>query len=292
MKTVRLLTLGNSFANDALTYLEDIAHSSGLAEFVVGRANIGGCSLERHWNLSRYTARVPDHKTYQLGTGPDGEKREMSLQAALQDDRWDIVTLQQVSSESWLPETFEPYLGNLVALVSELAPTAAIALHQTWSYRADSTFFPEHNITQRRMFEGIRDTYARFAEQYKCHVLPSGEAVQAVREAPGKSFVWPEPGFDHPNAVAPELPRQANSLAVGWYWQINGNRRGIPTLLNDPNHLNKRGCYLIGCVWFERMTGVDARLASFVPEVIEPDDAAWLREMAHEVCSRYPAIGV
>ncbi len=290
MKTVRLLTVGNSFANNALTFLEDIARSAGAAEFVVRRANLGGCSLEKHWNLSEYTARVPDYKTYQ-DTGPDGEKREGSLQEALKADSWDIVTLQQVSLESWLPETFEPYLGRLTARVRELAPGAAVALHQTWAYRADSTYFPEHNITQRRMFEGIRDTYAHYAGKYDCHVLPSGEAVQAVREEPGRSFVWPEPGFDHQKAVAPELPRQENSLAVGWIWQINSTWRGIPALHNDPTHLNSRGCYLIGCVWYERMTGFDVREATFVPTGMEPEDAVWLRDKAHEVCGRYPAIG-
>ncbi|MCA9123794.1 MAG: hypothetical protein H6822_00480 [Planctomycetaceae bacterium] len=40
-KTVRLLTIGNSFADNALTYLPQIVHSAGH-KLVVGRANLGG----------------------------------------------------------------------------------------------------------------------------------------------------------------------------------------------------------------------------------------------------------
>ena len=46
-KTVRLLTIGNSFAENALTYLPQIVDSAGH-NLVVGRANLGGCTLERH----------------------------------------------------------------------------------------------------------------------------------------------------------------------------------------------------------------------------------------------------
>lgn len=291
MKTIRLLTIGNSFAENALLFLEAIANSADRARVEVGRANLGGCSLEKHWNLAEYTAKHPDYKTYRHKTGPDGKPVELTLQEALVADRWDFVTLQQVSHKSWRSETFEPFLGKLHALVRERAPQATITLHQTWAYRADTPYLPENNLTQELMFEGIRASYALYGRQYGCPVLPSGEAVQHVRRTPGRTFVWPEPGYDYQHAEAPVLPRQEHSLAAGWYWAINNSPEGIPELRRDANHLNARGCFLIGCVWYERFSGFDARETAFVPTGIDAADAAFLRAAAHEVCGRYTAIG-
>jgi hypothetical protein len=285
MKTIRLLTVGNSFAENALTYLEALAAGTDV-RFEIGRANLGGCSLEKHWNLACYTTRHPDYKTYWMGPDPAGKARNANLQEALGAEPWDFVTLQQVSAKSWRPETYQPYLGLLFDLVKQRAPQAEILLHQTWAYRSDTPFLPQNSLTQERMFERIQAAYARYAAEYRCGVLPSGEAVQRTRRFPGRTFVWPEPDFDYQQAEAPALPRQEHSLAVGWKWAINNSPEGIPAMFLDANHLNARGCYLIGCVWFEGLTGLDARSLSFVPPAIEAGDAAFLRDRAHEVGGR------
>ncbi len=283
MKTIRLLTIGNSFAENALAYLEAMAQGTGEVRFEVGRANLGGCTLEKHWNLSLYTGRNPAHKTYRLGTTPDGKPREATLQEALAAAPWDFVTLQQASPKSWRRESFQPHLGLLHDLVRRLAPGGKVLLHETWAYRSDSPFLPQNGLTQELMFERIRATYEHYAAELGCGVLPSGEAVQRARRAPGRTFAWPEPDFDYQKAQVPALPRQAHSLAVGWEWAVNNTPDGVPELRLDANHLNVRGRYLIGCVWFECLTGLDARTVAFVPPEIDPETARFLRETAHEV---------
>jgi hypothetical protein len=287
MKTIRLLTIGNSFSENALTYLEALAESTGEVRFLVGRASLGGCSLEKHWNLAEYTARVSDYKTYRIRTGADGVAVEGSLQVALSLEAWDVVTLQQASWLGWRPETFQPHLKHLHGLVRERAPQAKIMLQQTWAYQSDSPFLPQNGLTQELMFERIRSAYVRHAGELGCGILPSGEAVQRARREPGRAFAWPDPAFNYadPN-VAPALPRQDHSLAVGWHWAINNSPNGIPELKHDPNHLNAPGCYLIGCAWFERLTGLDARTVTFRPDDIDEDTAAFLRRMAHEACGQ------
>ncbi len=284
MKTIRLLTIGNSFAANALKYLADLAGNTSNVRFEIGRANLGKCSLEKHWNLGQYTERHQDYKTYQIGLHQDGTAHEASLQGALAAMQWDYVTLQQFSGTSWQPETFQPYLGKLHALVRKLAPQARICLHQTWAYRADSPFFPQNGLTQELMFQRIRGAYAHYADALGCGVLPSGEAVQRCRLSPGWIFRWPDTTFDYQRAEPPALPRQENSLSVGWYWAINGSPRGIPELRLDPNHLNAAGCYLVGCVWYECLTELDVRKVTFHPVAITADTAAFLRATAHEVC--------
>jgi len=285
MKTIRLLTIGNSFANNALTYLQDLAASTGEVRFEIGRANLGGCSLQKHWNLAQYTRRNPDYGTYRLGASEDGTRQEVSLQKALAAAPWDCVTLQQVSWDSWRRDTFQPFLRHLHELIRERAPQATVFLHQTWAYRSDSPFFPQNGLTQEITFERIREAYAHYAGELRCPVLPSGQAVQEFRQAPGHGFSWPDPEFEYRDAQAPALPRQENSLAVGWRWAINSSRNGIPELRLDANHLNATGCYLVGCVWYECLTGLDARSVTFRPEEADEEDASFLRATAHKVCA-------
>src|SRR5262245_48343413 len=47
VETVKILTVGNSFANDSVAYLEAIAKAAGK-QAIVFRANLGGHSLEQH----------------------------------------------------------------------------------------------------------------------------------------------------------------------------------------------------------------------------------------------------
>ena len=41
MQTIRLLTIGNSFADNAITFLQPLAESTGRVRFEIGTANIG-----------------------------------------------------------------------------------------------------------------------------------------------------------------------------------------------------------------------------------------------------------
>ncbi len=281
MKTIRLLTIGNSFSENALTYLAQIAQSEGQVQFLVGRASLGGCSLEKHWNLSVYTAAHPEYKTYSLGKLSGDSTVQANLQEALAAEKWDMVTMQQVSHKSWRLDTFEPFLGQLVALAGSLAPQAEILLHQTWAYRSDSPFLPDNGLTQALMHERIGAAYRHYAEKYGCRILRSGEAINRARTAAGHQYLWPEPDCQYRFGTAPALPKQENSLAAGWYWAIRETPEGVPELRLDANHLNARGNYLAGCVWYETLTGLPTSDGTFAPDTLDPADAAFLRQIAH-----------
>jgi len=293
MKTIHLLTIGNSLAENPLTYLADIARSEGSLQFEIGRCNLSGCSLKKHWNLALYTQTHPEHKTYQLDLGmtlppvPGGKQRSANLQEALVAEPWDYVTLNQGSLPGWRRETFQPYLGFLHDLVRELAPQAQIFLNQTWAYRSDAPYLPQNGLTEELMLEHLRANYAAFAAELGCRLIPCGEAVQQVRRAPGRIFSWPDPEFDFQNAEAPTLPRQEHSLSIGWNWIINDSMEGVPDLSLDFNHLNAAGCYLTGCTWFECLTSLDVRPVTFRPSEVDAGYATFLRENAHDVSRRY-----
>jgi hypothetical protein len=279
MKSLKVLAIGNSFSNDATFYLEDIAASSKELKLEVGGASLGGCSLERHWNLASLSQQYPDVLPYEFRRSDIMGDGRFNLQQALQAHKWDVVTLQQVSRRSWLPDTFQPYLDNLIEVVKTLAPTAEIMLHQIWSYRQDAIFFIENGLTQESMFEKVRATYAKFGSECGLRVIPSGQAMQNAREA-GEPFVYPDHSFSYHAPVYPNLPDQSNSLNAGWGWNINTGD-GIPKFGLDPIHCNARGKYLTAAVWFETFGG-DIDETTFRPDEIDEADWKFLRKIAKE----------
>ncbi|MDA3874415.1 MAG: hypothetical protein PF795_10715 [Kiritimatiellae bacterium] len=64
VKKVRIVTIGNSFANNALMYLEDMAASMPGYEIEITRANLGGTSIKRHYGLMMKAKEDPDLKPY------------------------------------------------------------------------------------------------------------------------------------------------------------------------------------------------------------------------------------
>ena len=132
---LKVLSIGNSFSNNAHRYLAEIIKQHGKATAVLGNASIGGCSFKRHWDEHLKSVEDPKHKPYRYKGKP------MNLSEYLTAETWDIVTIQSVSHESFKPELWQPYADNIVALIKELAPQAKIYIHRTWAYRPDNKKF-------------------------------------------------------------------------------------------------------------------------------------------------------
>ena len=221
-KTVKLLTVGNSFARDATTYLPAMA-KAGRHDFLLFQANPGGCTLERHANWATAHEMDPDSsegKPYPANFTPkrdDVPKGKMySLAEILAAEEWDYVTIQQVSLLSFKPETFEPYAKTIIDCIHENAPGAEILVHQTWAYREDYPGFADGTFTQEMMFEQLQAAYKELAERYDLRVIPVGEAFQKARSTPRWTFQFPDPNFNYKSPLNATPPDQTGSLNVGW----------------------------------------------------------------------------
>ena len=82
-----------------------------------------------------------------------------TLKEALVSQKWNFVTLQQVSDLSWKAETFYPYIEKLYDLVKKIAPQAQIVIHQTWAYRCDAHELEKYGISQNEMFTRLKQSY-------------------------------------------------------------------------------------------------------------------------------------
>lgn len=185
-KDLKVLTIGNSFADSVFTYLPKIAKAQG-EDLVLERANHGGCELDRHWSYVEREEADPDVKLYR------GNRKKLREILASRD--WDIVTIQQASHKSWIADSYFPYAQYLYDYVKKHAPQAEIVIQQTWSYRCDDGRFGngQWKITQKQMYEKLSDAYAKAAEKLGTRRIPSGLAVEKAREMQPHSYKPSDP---------------------------------------------------------------------------------------------------
>jgi len=179
---LKILSIGNSFSQDAHRWLHSIAASSGI-NIDTYNLFIGGCSLETHWqNVTENNAFYD----YEINGGE--ASRKISILDALRAENWDIITIQQVSQFSGMWETYEPYLSALADFVRKERPEAKIYFHETWAYETDTTHggFANYDNDQRKMYTCIEKTSQQAAEKISAQIIPVGRAVQAVREKIGE----------------------------------------------------------------------------------------------------------
>ena len=171
---MNLLAIGNSFSTDATRYLHDIAVAGG-DDLDVTNLYIGGCSLERH-----YRNMLGDKKDYLLECNGHRTGFYVTVQEALLNREWDVITLQQASHFSAKQETYTPYITELAAYVRRCQPHAKLLIHETWAYEAESARL--HDVagyaTPEAMLADVKEAYRVVAELIHADgIIPSGEML-------------------------------------------------------------------------------------------------------------------
>jgi len=171
-----LLSIGNSFSQDAQRYLHDMAALRGVSLRCVNLV-IGGCSLERHFR--NMVSGLPAY-ALEINGCPTGFS--VSLEQALTANRYDFVTLQQASHFSFDEQTYFPYLRHLADRVRYVQPQAELALQATWAYEEDSERLHRMGFAHEvEMYEAVCRAYAAAAKEIGADtVIPSGPAMHAL----------------------------------------------------------------------------------------------------------------
>ncbi len=244
---MKLLAIGNSFSEDAFRWLHDLADAAG-EELYTLTPYIGGCTLEMH--VDKLRSGVKDYLP--ITNGITNQSAKSSLSDALRSADWDFVAIQQASRQSAQPETYEPYLGELVAAVRECSPKAKLLFLQAWEYeyclRGDANFrFFEESCDL--MYGAIRATVPYFAGRYGLDIIPAGDAVRRAKRLP----------------------------------EFDSEHGGI-SLYRDSYHVGLTyGRYLLACVCFKKLYGRSPVGIDFAPEGAEKSLCELLARVADEV---------
>jgi len=278
-RSVSLLSVGNSFSQNAHSYLAQLTEAAGH-QIVLTNAVIGGCDFERHMRHADAYEADPSSSNGRPYYGGRSSLKELLCARP-----WDLVTIQQASPKSFKPETYHPHVDRLIAYIRANAPGAEILIHETWAYRDDHAFFGLTNLNTDEMYRLVRAAYDGLASETGFRLIPSGDAFEAARLDPAWGRFLPDPTFDRKSAQAPTLPTaESRALHEGFAWKTNA-RTQVAQLAFDGIHANRSGKYLLGCVWLESVFGVSAEGNSFLPAGMKAEDAAILQRVAHRVVS-------
>ncbi|NND07013.1 MAG: DUF4886 domain-containing protein [Saprospiraceae bacterium] len=238
-RSIHVLTIGNSFANNACKYLEEIVQSVTHCHILITKANIGGCSLEKHANLIEACEQDPGLKPY----GNTHSLKDLLLQ-----DKYDYITIQQVSSQSFMAHTFEPHANKLINYISKYAPGAQVLVHQTWAYSPDAERLLEWNLSRQSMHDSLVHNYTVLSQKYDLGMLPSGSAFFHSFNKRSNYKLWSSDGY----------------------------------------HANENGCYLAGCVWFTQLFQETTRKITYFPEGLDKKKARFFKRIARRQLRAHP----
>lgn len=171
---MKILSIGNSFSQDAQRYLHRLAKKDG-AEIITANLYIGGCTLRSH-----YLNMLDDASAYTYEFNGESTGLKVSIRQALVSNDWDIVTLQQASPLSAKYETYTPYLEALADYVRKYCPHARLVIHQTWAYEDGSERLKTRVgfNSAEEMLSAVRTAYGKAAESIGANgIIPCGEAM-------------------------------------------------------------------------------------------------------------------
>lgn len=182
-KTIKILTIGNSFSQDTVYYLYDIAKSAEV-NVIVGNVYNSGCSLERHWSNVENNAKA--YSYYKWNSHDMTKEENMTMKEVILDEEWDYITFQQSSDDSGIYNSFQPYLNNLITYAKEMSVNSdvKVALNMTWAYSSKSpnNNFAYYNYNQNNMYNAITNAYKQAIYETGIDIIvPCGTAIQNAR---------------------------------------------------------------------------------------------------------------
>jgi hypothetical protein len=240
-KTLKVLAIGNSFSVDAMQYLYKIAKDAGIETVILGNLYIAGAALSNH--VISFNNSLANYTYYKNTNDQWTAQSNATLLDGLQDESWDVITIQQVSGSSGRIDTYQQ-LEALISIVNEnkTNPDARIFWHMTWAYQQNSTHadFVYYSNNQLTMYQAIVGTVqSRIVDHPAIQtVIPAGTAIQNLRTS-----------------------YMGDTLTVDGY------------------HLSLiHGRYTAGLTWFAMITGLDIQTIQYAPTGITAQDLLAIKE--------------
>lgn len=179
---LKILTIGNSFSDDSMEYVYQIAQSAGVKTIRLGNLYIGGCTLDTHAANAREDKGAYEYRTNDRGRWSTVPNYKMS--DAIKSENWDYISLQQASGSSGVDRTYGE-LAYLTEYVQALCPDAKLVWNMTWAYQQDSTHgeFSNYGKNQMTMYNAILRAVEKQVHTNDAisDVIPTGTAIQNAR---------------------------------------------------------------------------------------------------------------
>lgn len=205
--TLRVLSIGNSYSLDALSYVPFIMKAVAPEIYLkLGIMYIGGGGLNAFYNALDSTTYAPISDGlatsfryfWSHGAHAWNVRREATMSEVLASEAWDVIALQQQSNMSRDYSTYQPYLNQIIEWVDERA---------TWQHEYAWLITPSYpdgldrlapDTTSVQMFERILECVRNVQSDTGIDLLlPCGTAIQNARTTPLDSLGDFGHLFDH-----------------------------------------------------------------------------------------------
>lgn len=249
--TLRVLSIANSLGVDQVeNNLHEIGMTDGIV-LVIGSLYYPACDLKTHHANALCDSAAYSYRKINAA-GQRVKRSGSTMEYALLDEPWDVVSIMQAGNMAGQIETYEPYLTELVRYVKARLPRKCrVMLDQPWAFAANSTHpgFAKYDRSQKTMYEKSCAALKVEAGKHRLAVIPAGTAVQISRDS------------------------------------FNGEN-----VTRDGHHMHKWfGRYLVACTYYEAVTGHSVEGNSFVPPHLTSDRIRLAQLCAHAAC-RHPFV--
>ena len=176
---MNVLSIGNSFSQDAHRYLNAISRADHN-EIYTTNLCIGGCPLLLH-----HKNMLSGEKAYDCEINGKYVNQRLSLIEGIKSMPWDVITIQQVSHQAPYYDTYQPYLSELVDYIRKESPNSKIVIQQTWAYEQNSERLTAElgYKDYKDMLSDIITSYERAKTDTKVdYIIPSGELLSLLIE--------------------------------------------------------------------------------------------------------------
>ena len=228
---IKILAIGNSYSENSLLYLFDMLAQLGVKTSTtkIVNAYISGGTFEHHANNIRNNNYNNLEQQIFTANGNITKSRagQFTLRQLLQDEKWDIITVQQQNgtSTNWT-ETDNQNFNTLIDFIKTNANKSAnfrMGWHMTWAFG-------------QSYFNSNRWLVTQFQTPFRMYEL----ICSAV-----ESKIVPHSDFDF---IIPTGTAIQNALSTTLFGD---------NLQHDGSHLNNLGCYIGGAMWVKSITGYD-----------------------------------
>lgn len=278
---ILVLAIGNSFSQDAMYELKNIAAADGV-DIDAYNCYVGGRPLQDHYDS--WNAGTVDYTIQPNGDGTGKEKTSSKELVSAKD--WNYIILQGTTHASKGVGSKDTALWTgdgtiwetMAADIAALQPAATRLVHGTWapyetaSAAFDSGVYADGTPDSRGAYTAaVLDRYEIAANKFSTtegEYLPTAVAVDYLIRHYG--FAEVEGTID----------------ANGYAWS---NASNVKSVYRDSTcHLTGNvGRVLAGLVWYEMITGTPATENNYTRATLTDAEMTMIKEAAHYACENY-----
>ncbi|MBR6559100.1 MAG: DUF4886 domain-containing protein [Clostridia bacterium] len=156
-KSIKLLSIGNSFSRDSLYFLPGFLREANYDEIIIAYLAVGGCSIEQHFH------KALDKSLYGYMKNTDGSwvSSQIDMDTGLADEDWDYIIFHQSTVVSGCAFSMTPYIDYLTKYIKARCsnPEVKFFWNMTWTYSKyfSKNAFLRYNRDQMKMHRDILD---------------------------------------------------------------------------------------------------------------------------------------